>query len=72
MARVIEDMVQDDIVIKGYGYNEIIPAMIDPNKPWRTGRVTEKMKIYIIIFLMFLLEVELVSYFIPFFFLSDN
>ena len=35
---VIEDMVQDDIVIKGYGYNEIIPAMIDPNKPGRTGR----------------------------------
>jgi O-antigen ligase len=35
---VIEDMFQDKLVIKGYGYNEIIPAMIDPNEPGRTGR----------------------------------
>ena len=35
---VIEDMVDDEILLNGYGYNEIIPAMIDPNEPGRTGR----------------------------------
>ena len=38
MARCNEDMVDDEILLNGYGYNEIIPAMIDPNEPGRTGR----------------------------------
>jgi len=35
---VIEDMYEDKLFISGYGYSEIIPAMIDPNEPGRTGR----------------------------------
>jgi hypothetical protein len=35
---VVEDIYEDNLFISGYGYNEIIPAMIDPNEPGRTGR----------------------------------
>lgn len=35
---VIEDMYEDKLITGGYGYNEIIPAMVDPNEPGRTGR----------------------------------
>ena len=35
---VIEDMNKKDIMLKGYGYNEIIPVMLDPSAPGRLGR----------------------------------
>ncbi len=35
---VIEDMRNKGIILKGYGYNEIIPVMLDPSAPGRLGR----------------------------------
>ena len=35
---VIEDMDSKNIFFKGYGYNEIIPVMLDPSAPGRLGR----------------------------------
>ena len=35
---VIEDMNNKNILFKGYGYNEIIPVMLDPSAPGRLGR----------------------------------
>jgi hypothetical protein len=35
---VIEDMYEGNLFLSGYGYNDIIPAMTDPNEPGRTGR----------------------------------
>jgi hypothetical protein len=35
---VIEDMNSKNLFIKGYGYNEIIPVMLDPSAPGRLGR----------------------------------
>ena len=35
---VFYDMVDDDLVLKGYAYNEIFPAMLDPTAPGRIGR----------------------------------
>ena len=35
---VIEDMNKKNIIIKGYGHNEIIPVMLDPSAPGRLGR----------------------------------
>ncbi len=35
---VIEDMDSENIFYKGYGYNEIIPVMLDPSAPGRLGR----------------------------------
>jgi hypothetical protein len=35
---VIEDMNKKDIMLQGYGYNEIIPVMLDPSAPGRLGR----------------------------------
>mgnify|MGYP002013033755 FL=1 len=35
---VIEDMNNKNILIRGYGYNEIIPVMLDPAAPGRLGR----------------------------------
>ena len=35
---VIEDMNNKNILFRGYGYNEIIPVMLDPAAPGRLGR----------------------------------
>jgi len=35
---VIEDMNNKNILLRGYGYNEIIPVMLDPSAPGRLGR----------------------------------
>ena len=35
---VIEDMNNKNILLRGYGYNEIIPVMLDPAAPGRLGR----------------------------------
>tara|TARA_B110001452_G_C15175185_1_gene408364 strand:- start:243 stop:959 length:717 start_codon:yes stop_codon:yes gene_type:complete len=35
---VIEDMNKKNIMLKSYGYNEIIPVMLDPSAPGRLGR----------------------------------
>ncbi len=35
---VIFDMVKEDRVLSGYGYNEIFPQMLDPTAPGRLGR----------------------------------
>jgi len=35
---VFEDMTDKSIVLRGYGYNEIIPVMLDPSAPGRLGR----------------------------------
>ena len=35
---VVEDMTDKSILLKGYGYNEIIPVMLDPTAPGRLGR----------------------------------
>ena len=35
---VFYDMVEDDLLFKGYAYNEIFPAMLDPTAPGRIGR----------------------------------
>ncbi len=35
---VIEDLNKKNLIIKGYGYNEIIPVMTDPSAPGRLGR----------------------------------
>ena len=35
---VIEDMNKKNLIIRGYGYNEIIPVMTDPSAPGRLGR----------------------------------
>tara|TARA_Y100000741_G_scaffold339553_1_gene300488 strand:+ start:2713 stop:4062 length:1350 start_codon:yes stop_codon:yes gene_type:complete len=35
---VVEDMNKKNIIIIGYGYNEIIPVMLDPSAPGRLGR----------------------------------
>ena len=35
---VFYDMVEDDLLLKGYAYNEIFPAMLDPTAPGRIGR----------------------------------
>ncbi len=35
---VIEDMNNKNIIFRGYGYNEIIPVMLDPAAPGRLGR----------------------------------
>ena len=34
---VLEDMNNKNIIIKGYGYNEILPVMTDPSAPGRLG-----------------------------------
>ncbi len=35
---VVFDMVKEDRVLSGYGYNEIFPQMLDPTAPGRLGR----------------------------------
>jgi len=35
---VFEDMTNKSILLKGYGYKEIIPVMLDPTAPGRLGR----------------------------------
>ena len=35
---ITHDMIDEGIVFKGYGYNEIFPAMLDPTAPGRLGR----------------------------------
>jgi len=35
---VFDDMKSNSILLKGYGYNEIIPVMLDPTAPGRLGR----------------------------------
>ncbi len=35
---VVFDMIEDDIILSGYGYNEIFPQMLDPTAPGRLGR----------------------------------
>ena len=35
---VVEDMNNKSLIMKGYGYNEIIPVMLDPSAPGRLGR----------------------------------
>ena len=35
---VLEDMTNNSILLRGYGYNEIIPVMLDPTAPGRLGR----------------------------------
>ncbi len=35
---VFEDMAKKNLLIKGYGYDEIIPVMTDPSAPGRLGR----------------------------------
>ena len=35
---VLEDMTNKSILLKGYGYKEIIPVMLDPTAPGRLGR----------------------------------
>tara|TARA_B100001996_G_scaffold202077_1_gene154739 strand:+ start:331 stop:1689 length:1359 start_codon:yes stop_codon:yes gene_type:complete len=35
---VVEDMNKKNLIMKGYGYNEILPVMTDPSAPGRLGR----------------------------------
>ena len=35
---IVYDMIDEGNVLKGYGYNEIFPAMLDPTAPGRLGR----------------------------------
>jgi len=35
---VVEDMSKKGLILKGYGYNEILPVMTDPSAPGRLGR----------------------------------
>jgi len=35
---VFEDLENKSLLLKGYGYNEIIPVMLDPSAPGRLGR----------------------------------
>ncbi len=35
---VVFDMFEENIVLSGYGYNEIFPQMLDPSAPGRLGR----------------------------------
>ena len=38
MARRFQDLNNKNLIIYGYGHNEIIPVMTDPSAPGRLGR----------------------------------